>query len=337
MNTLIVKRKMLAHLEMTRPYTLCHSGLLAVAGAEVASHGQIALWRVALAALVALCGWEAGLYAGDYFDRDLDAQSKPMRAIPSGRVSPREAWNVMVALILIGYAAALCLGVINLIVAMGTTVLGIAYSKTFKTQALLGNFDRGILGVCAVAFGAAASGSIAWPALFLLMAMVFCHDSSTNLVGAMRDMVGDAAAGYRTVPVVYGMGRAVDIACGLALASEICGGLILARIGPSVLALFFFLGAILIACMAYVPLARAHAHVSRLLALSAHKLLVYERLTLLCAFIALFLPVLVVLLIFAGALVITAISQNLLRDRYENSLPLTGALKRENWKQPIVE
>lgn len=329
MNALMVRRKALAHLEMTRPYTLCHSGLLAVAGAEVASHGQTAAWRVVLAALVALCGWEAGLYAGDYFDRDLDAQSKPMRAIPSGRVSPREAWNVMVALILLGYAAALCLGVINLAVAIGTTVLGIAYSKTFKAQALLGNFDRGILGICAVAFGAAAGASIAWPALLLLMAMVFCHDSSTNLVGAMRDMAGDALAGYRTVPVVYGMGRAVDIACGLALASAVCGGLILALIGPGVFALLFFLGAMLLDLMAYLPLARAHTRVSRPLALSAHKLLVYERLVLLCAFIALFLPAPAVLLLFAGTLAVTAVSQNLLRDRYEYPMSLTGALERE--------
>ena len=31
--------KALAHLEMTRPYTMFHSGLLAIAGAELASHG----------------------------------------------------------------------------------------------------------------------------------------------------------------------------------------------------------------------------------------------------------------------------------------------------------
>ena len=71
--------KALAHLEMARPYTMFHSGLVAIAGIEVASGGHVAAWRTALAALVTMCGWEAGLYAGDYYDRELDARSKPTR------------------------------------------------------------------------------------------------------------------------------------------------------------------------------------------------------------------------------------------------------------------
>lgn len=319
MTIISVKRKLLAHLEMARPYTLLYSGLLAIAGAEVVSHGQCAVWRIVVAALAALCGWEAGLYAGDYFDRELDARNKPTRAIPSGRVSPREAWNVMIGLLLTGYSASLVLGVINLILALGTTVLIIAYSKTFKAQALLGNFDRGILGVCAVAFGVAASGTITWLPLLLLMGMVLGHDSSTNLVGAMRDKDGDGAAGYKTVPVVYGMRRAVEIACALALAGGVCGATSLWLLGPNPLALAFFLSAMLIELLVYVPLGIAGARVSRMQALWAHKMLVYERLTLIYAFIALFTPALVVLLLFVSTVVVTAISQNFLRDRYEQS------------------
>ncbi|MGH2347409.1 MAG: UbiA family prenyltransferase, partial [Chloroflexota bacterium] len=90
------RAKALAHLEMTRPYTMFHAGLVAVAGAELASSGDGAPWRVALAGAVTICGWEAGLYAGDYYDRDLDARSKPFRPVPSGWVSPREAFLTMV-------------------------------------------------------------------------------------------------------------------------------------------------------------------------------------------------------------------------------------------------
>lgn len=328
MNKILIKRKILAHLEMSRPYTLFHAGLLAIAGAEVASHGQVAIWRVVLAALVALCGWEAGLYAGDYFDRELDASSKPMRAIPSGRVSPHEAWNVMVSWILLGYAIALILGMTNLILAMAATVLGIAYSKTLKAQALFGNFDRGILGICAVWFGAATSHTIAWSPLLLLTAMVFCHDSSTNLVGAMRDKEGDGAAGYKTVPVVYGMAGATYIACTLAAMSIIFGSLVIS-FDYHALALFLFLGSVLLDLAIYAPLGIARVNVSRQQALSAHKMLVYERLLLLCAFIALFLPALVVLLLLTGTMISTAISQNLLRDRYERSALTIDVLPRK--------
>ena len=101
----------LAHLEMARPYTMFHSGLVAIAGVEVASGGHAAVWRTTLAALVTMCGWEAGLYASDYYDRDLDARSKPSRPVPSGRISAREAFLTMVGLIGAGYICALVLGV----------------------------------------------------------------------------------------------------------------------------------------------------------------------------------------------------------------------------------
>lgn len=319
MNGTIIKQKMLAHLEMTRPYTLFHAGLLAVAGAEVASQGHAVVWRVVLAALTTLCGWEAGLYAGDYFDRNLDALSKPMRAIPSGRVSPGEARNVMIVLILLGYAAALALGIPNLILALGTTALGIAYSQTLKNHALFGNFDRGILGICAVAFGAAANPISAWFPLILLAVMVCCHDASTNLVGAMRDKEGDEAAGYKTAPVVYGMGRSADIACGLALVSITCGTISLLLAGPGVLTILLLLLTFLLDLIVYVPLGLTRKRVTRQQALSAHKWLVFERLTLMSAFIALYIPLGVVLLLYLGTLAATAISQQFLRDRYERS------------------
>ncbi|HEX6123076.1 MAG TPA: UbiA family prenyltransferase, partial [Ktedonobacterales bacterium] len=199
------RAKLLAHLEMMRPYTMFHSGLVALAGAELASVGAVSLWRALLAALVTMCGWEAGLYAGDYYDREIDARSKPDRPVPSGRVSPREAFLTMIALIVVGYACALALGWANLALAVVTTALGIAYSKTFKSRAILGNFDRGVLGICAVFFGALAGGTIWQASVLLLAAVVFFHDSATNLVGAIRDIEGDRAAGCPTVPVVYGL------------------------------------------------------------------------------------------------------------------------------------
>ena len=82
----------------------------------------------------------------------------------------------MLALIVAGYVAALALGVANLALAVLTTALGIAYSKTFKGHAILGNFDRGVLGVCAVVFGALAGGGRFSLGLALLASVAFFHD-----------------------------------------------------------------------------------------------------------------------------------------------------------------
>ena len=325
MNTSRVARKALAHLEMTRPYTLFHSGLLAIAGALVASGGQVAPWRAALAALVTICGWEAGLYAGDYFDRRLDTISKPGRPIPSGRVSPREAFNTMLGLIAVGYLASLALGWANLALAVGTTALGIAYSKTFKTHALMGNFDRGVLGVCAVAFGALAAGWGPLAPLLALAVMVFCHDSATNLVGAIRDVDGDHAAGYRTVPVVYGVARSGRIAATLAALALASGVALLLMLRPGALAWALFAIALALDLRIYGALLLRGARLTRPEALGAHKWLVGERLTLVSAIIAAVAPVWLALALLIGALIATYGAQALLRDRYEQTAPQSPA------------
>jgi 4-hydroxybenzoate polyprenyltransferase/geranylgeranylglycerol-phosphate geranylgeranyltransferase len=309
--------KLLAHLEMMRPYTMFHSGLVAIAGAELASAGSVSVWRAALAAVVTMCGWEAGLYAGDYYDREIDARSKPGRPVPSGRVSPREAWRTMVALIAVGYACALALGWANLALAVVTTALGLAYSKTFKARAILGNFDRGVLGVCAVLFGALAGGELMQVPVLLLAAVVFFHDSATNLVGAIRDLEGDRVANCPTVPVVYGLGRSVEIVLGLVLAWVVCASMLMAALRPNPLALGLYGMALALAAWVYVPLWVRRASLSRQQALAAHKALIAERLVLLSAFIAVDTPPAVALGLLAATLALSLGAQVALRDRYE--------------------
>ena len=312
--------KALAHLEMTRPYTMFHSGLVAVAGYELAAQGHTVVWRVVLAALVTMCGWEAGLYAGDYYDRDIDARSKPLRPVPSGRVSAREAFLTMVGLIVAGCLCALALGVGNLVLAILTTVFGIAYSKIFKSRAILGNFDRGVLGICAVLFGALAGGDVLRPAVLLLAALVFFHDAATNLIGAVRDVDGDRDAGCTTVPVVYGVARSVDIAAILALCWIVIGCALFGIIHRGPLDLVLYACALGLAGNVYIPLWRKRATVSRPQALSAHKYLVVERLVLMSAFIAAYAPAAVALGLLAATLAASIGSQILLRDRHERQV-----------------
>lgn len=321
--------KALAHLEMTRPYTMFHSGLAAIAGIEIASHGRAAVWRVVLAALVTTCGWEAGLYAGDYYDREIDARSKPDRAIPSGRVSPREAFLTMIGLITVGYACALALGVANLALAVLTTILGIAYSKTFKDKAILGNFDRGVLGVCAVAFGALAGGSLAQGSVLLLAVVVFFHDSATNLVGAIRDIEGDAASGCRTAPVVYGLATAVDIVVTLVVCWVISGLALAAVLRPGWLSLALLLCALGVAVYVYTPMWMTRKTLERRQALDAHKALVFERLLLMCGWIAVDASASVALGLLVATLALTVLSQALLRERYERQITLRQPYGKE--------
>jgi 4-hydroxybenzoate polyprenyltransferase/geranylgeranylglycerol-phosphate geranylgeranyltransferase len=290
-----------------------------------------------------MCGWLAGHYVGDYFDRDIDARSKPGRPVPSGRVSPREALAAGLALIAAGNLAALRLGPKHALVAILTTSLGIAYSKVFKGQALLGNLDRGVLGACAVAFGALTSaGRLSAPAL-LLSAATIGHDGATNLVGAVRDVDGDRASGCRTVPVVYGRSPAVRIAVGLAGLSWSLALATLAVVRPSRVAVALFGAATLLDLLVYPRLVALGAKVRRPQALTAHKLLVVERLVLSAAFIAARAPRLALLLT-ATTVPISAVLQARMRDRHEQQAPsldealrhLSGVATRGELRHPQV-
>jgi 4-hydroxybenzoate polyprenyltransferase/geranylgeranylglycerol-phosphate geranylgeranyltransferase len=324
-----VRTKALAHLEMTRPYTVFHAGLLAIAASSLAAAGHVPAWRVALAAAVTMCGWEAGLYASDYYDRELDAHSKPDRPVPSGRVSPREARLTMVGLIAAGYLAALVLGIANFALAVLTTALGLAYAKIFKGQAILGNFDRGVLGACAVLFGAFAGGNPWQGSVLLLAAMVFFHDSATNLVGAMRDVDGDRAGGYATVPVVYGLATAVRIAGLLTVAWLALGTSLVVLLRPNCFAAGLFAAGVLLAVGVYGDLWRARHRVTRPGALRAHKVLVLERLLLMSGIIAVFTPAWVTLALLGTSVTATLVSQAVLRNRGEQE---KLAQWRNGWK-----
>jgi hypothetical protein len=67
----------------------------ALAGAAVT--GTAGTRTAGLAAASACLYW-AGMAANDWADRDLDAKERPERPIPSGRVAPRTAFGVAVAL-----------------------------------------------------------------------------------------------------------------------------------------------------------------------------------------------------------------------------------------------
>lgn len=313
-----LRMKLLAHLETMRPYTVFHSGMLGFAAALFLSEGTAPPWRIALAFLVPTLGWVSGLYGGDYFDRDLDAVAKPHRPVPSGRISARTAFWFMVGYIIAGYVLALVLSPIALLIAVVTTVVGVAYSKALKRHALIGNFDRGLLAAFTVLFaGAAVHGlDVGWP-LAVLCAMFFFHDSSSNLVGAIRDLEGDRDAGYRTVPVVYGIPRAVFTSGLLALAWLTLAFVLFFFERPQGVAVALLVLAALMTVLVHLVLLVRRKRLTRQQALGAHKVIVLERLILSAAVAAVFGPIEVVLPILAIVVVATQVAQMTLRNRYE--------------------
>jgi 4-hydroxybenzoate polyprenyltransferase len=67
--------------------------------------------QFALLAVASCSLYLAGMVLNDYFDRDIDAQERPERPIPSGRISPRFAQNLGGGLLGVGLVAGCSAGI----------------------------------------------------------------------------------------------------------------------------------------------------------------------------------------------------------------------------------
>jgi geranylgeranylglycerol-phosphate geranylgeranyltransferase len=308
-----------AHWETWRPYTTCYPALLGIAGAVVAgstTDGSPTTASLVVAALAPVLGWLAGHYLGDWFDRDLDAIAKPHRPIPSGRLPARAA--------LIGglgcAAASLALIVaINprIVPVFALAMAGIvAYSRLLKQRGASGNLVRGALSALAIVVGGMTVTP--WPTWALLPAALgfLLHDSASNLVGTVRDVDGDRAGGYRSVPVQHGVATAVRLAGALwaaGLTAIVVGALLSPRPTGQLLLLTV---AALIGGYTFGCLRDATAD-DRERALGAHELLVAERLVLAGAVVAGAAGVGPALLVLLPALAFSVITQARMRARHE--------------------
>ena len=310
---------MRAHIETWRPYTLWYIGLVGLGGAASAA-GPHHPWRLAAAWAAPTIGWIGGHYLGDYFDRALDALAKPHRPIPSGRLSPAAAlrWGCACMAAVAVLAAA---GGVGTAVAAALGVFGvIAYSRWFKARGFAGNLVRGALGATALLYGALAAGVHIPAVTFALLAMVWLHDTMSNLVGTLRDIDGDREGGYATLPVSRGTPFAVAtvfVLFAAAMGAAVTAGL-LARPGGRA-ALFLATTALVTVAGAFAlaPLARHRAAMPVAVALRAHSVLVLERVVLASGAVGIGLGAWWQLGLAAPLVLLTWRTQAAMRPRYE--------------------
>lgn len=308
------RRILWAHVQTWRPYTLCYPVFVGLAGAGVGGAAGLAEFVIAGCGLA--LGWLAGHYLGDYFDRELDRIAKPQRPIPSGRLAAGTALACGIGLAI---AAAVLLAWANwrtlvlVVLALGGIV---AYSRFCKARGFSGNLVRGLITALAFLIGAMVAtplpgwSAVAFSVVFLL------HDAASNLVGTLRDVDGDRAASYRSVPVRNGVRYAAGLAAVLYAAAIITAafGLLLPhRPGYPVL-----LG--VAACaglVAVLPLPFLAPTLSQARALRAHELLVAERLVLASAVLARTVPAVTVVPLLALVLLFSLWAQAVMRSKHE--------------------
>ncbi|KZM74099.1 UbiA family prenyltransferase [Nocardia terpenica] len=317
------RRHWWAHVETCRPYTLAYPGLAGLAGAALGGHPAPAQWMTAWLAPTLV--WAAGLYLGDYLDRELDAGSKPHRPIPSGRLRPGTAVAVGAGCVAVALAVTALVQAWAVAVAVLGAVGVVVYSKVLKPRGIFGNLARGLLTGLVLLFAATVVDghpvalAWAWACVFLV------QDTASNLVGTVRDTAGDRAGGYRTLPVVIGA-RAASWCAAALFAAAMAAAVALAVIGGlGAVGGGLVLAAVCLGLAGYrVLLGGDPADPRR--ALRTHEILIAERLVLAAAVASggLGAPVAVVILV--AALAISLSTQALLRRRHEfGDIPVRSA------------
>ena len=316
-----LKNKFFAHLETWRLYTVVWCGLVSLAGSCIAFNGFPPLMIALLSLFIPMMGWIAGLYLSDFLDRKLDAIQKPHRPIPSGRIKPKEALFFGALFAITGFILSFLLGSNNVIIVFIVAGLVFAYTKLSKSRGITGNLNRGIVTVAAYFFGVFSINQAVQsiPIYIWLTSVVFLfHDTNSNLVGAIRDIDGDKKGGYKTIPVKYGIKNSIIISLFLTII-WLSLALFLPYYYNFLKIEFYFIMIIdlLILISLYFYLYKAMNKYSREKGLKFHEFFVIERITLASAFIFGVIDIYIAAIIFLLAIIVTSISQYLLRKRYE--------------------
>ncbi|TMQ57831.1 MAG: hypothetical protein E6K76_09530 [Candidatus Eisenbacteria bacterium] len=215
-------RKLSLYWELARPFTLIAPALGMFTGSVIAlgAHPPVPLapWiavKIALGTLMAAVLNAASNVLNQVTDLEADAINKPARPLPSGRVSATEAVQLSGWLYIVAFLLAVPVGPQCTLLAGTAATLTVAYSAPplrWKSVPYLANLviaiPRGLLlkvagWSCVRDFGRLEPWYIgAIFGLFLLGA---------TTTKDFADQKGDAAAGFRTLPVLHGARRAAWI------------------------------------------------------------------------------------------------------------------------------
>lgn len=314
-----IRAKILAHLEACRPDTIFYVGTVGLSGA-ILTKPDAPSRLLFFAWLVPTLAWIASLYGGDYFDRELDALTKPHRPIPSGRITATTARNLMIGLIGTSGLIAVLVNPLTVLLAVPAAVFGIAYASLLKGKGLWGNVSRGLPTALTVLYGSMTVQSLPAVELIPLALMFWIHDSGSNLLGALCDRDGDRRGGYLTYPVQRG-----DEATVRGLTQFYFGWVVLAFAWPVLLGsgidlLIYYAALLLAAALGAVSLssvARAPRPIGRAVGLRAHEIVVAERIILGTFLIASAGQAGLALLVGLPSMILTLLARHLMRRRYE--------------------
>lgn len=164
----------------------------------------------------------AGYVINDYFDIEVDKVNKPYRPIPSGRVTPREALYLTLALIVIGTTPSLTVGPYTAVFVLINTSLVILYSYKIKELGFIGNVVVSLEGAFTIILGALTPSELLGDLCLVKFSLVpaayaFILLLAREIIKTIEDIRADEVRNVRSLPRVIGVFKSSIIAFALQL------------------------------------------------------------------------------------------------------------------------
>ena len=208
-----LRQRLTGFIELIRPHNLLVIFLTTLIGYVVGKGGLALGLGYVYASLAAVLVAAGGYVINDYYDIGTDSIVKPWRPIPSGRVSPSQAYRLAHILIAAGIALSMPLGFAATVFVAVNSLLVYEYSRWIKRTGMPGNIVVAYNSAATILLGGMAASSDDVAALVLVPAFIaFLLVLAREIVKGIEDVEGDAANCYLTLPVVAGPRKAAQAA-----------------------------------------------------------------------------------------------------------------------------
>jgi len=219
-----------AFLSIMRPQNCIIGGLTVIAGIAIAYSNQWQNIGPGLSPLLYLFIYgyityflvaAGGNVVNDIFDIEVDKINRPHRALPSGRMTVRQAWWFVALLSILGVVFAWLPGrPVSAIIVICFEIIGYAYAAKVKTLGIAGNFMVAFSFAFGVIYGSVSYAEVlgtltvnpipipTW--LFFFTAFLILQARET--IKGAEDVEGDELRSVRTIARIYGYWPAAVVA-----------------------------------------------------------------------------------------------------------------------------
>jgi geranylgeranylglycerol-phosphate geranylgeranyltransferase len=196
--------------ELIRPDLAFGAGFFVVAGMILAGSGLPPPGTILAGFLALFFIFIAGSanVSNDYFDREVDRVNLPGRPLPSGRITVRELWVLFVVCSAAGLAAAACLGLPVLVLAVFFWALSLLYNMKLKEYGIAGNLVVATCVGMTIVFGGITAGTINGVVL-TFAALAFFFDLGEEIASDAMDVRGDQVRSPESLAKRWGRDRAL--------------------------------------------------------------------------------------------------------------------------------